>query len=63
MSDFEGVDMDAAMGAVIEDMGQAAKRFKAQRYAPKPKPVEKPAAEPTQDNGPSLRELEAMIGE
>ncbi len=38
--DFEGVDMDAAVDAVVSDMGKAALRFKAQRYAPKPKPEE-----------------------
>ena len=59
------VDWDAAMNAVVEDMGKAALQFKGKRYAPKPKPAEKaPEAAPADESGgPTLSELESMISE
>ena len=61
--DFEGVDLDAAMQTVIDDMGAAARKFKSQRYAPKPKPAEPKAEEPApaEEGGPSLGELESLL--
>jgi hypothetical protein len=64
MEELEGVDLDAAMESVIDDMGKKALAFKARRYAPKPKPEpEAPAEAPAQaENGPTLHELESMLG-
>lgn len=56
---------DAAYKAVIDEMGEAAKRFKAQRYAPKkvataPTPNEQPEGEV--DTGmPTASELESLL--
>lgn len=60
---MEDVDYDAAMQAVVADMGEAAKRFKAQRYAPKPPPETPKAEEPAPEAEPNVTasELEAML--
>lgn len=62
MNDFDGVDLDAAMQAVLDDMGEAAKKFKLKKYEPKPK-AEEPKAEaaPAEEAGPSLGDLESML--
>lgn len=60
----EDIDYDAAMQSVVEDMENAALKFKARRYEPKPSPEAKPeeAAEEQYD-GPTANELAAMLGE
>lgn len=67
--DFEGVDLDEAMNAVINDMGKAAHDFKRQKYAPKPKAKLGSEADDAQapkleirNDGPTLEELESMLG-
>jgi hypothetical protein len=64
MEELEGVDLDAAMESVIDDMGRKALEFKARRYATKPSPEPKaPVEAPAQtENGPTLHELESMLG-
>jgi len=57
-------DIEGALQAVVDDMGSAARRHKAKRYAPKPPPeVEAaPVAEqPEEVAQPSLSELESML--
>lgn len=63
--DFEGVDLEAAMDAVVADMGRVAMRAKGQKYAPKPPPkAEEPAPEPEDESGmPTASELESLLGE
>lgn len=60
---MDDVDMDAAVEAVIADMGEAARRFKSQRYAPKPKPEAAPEQPKAEEAEPqvSLGELESML--
>lgn len=65
---MEGVDVEQAMDAVIEDMGNAAHRFKRDAMMKKLQPKPAPTAEPTSEQqpdelaGPSLQELEQLIG-
>lgn len=65
MNDFEGVDLDSALQAVVADMGDAARKFKAKRYAPKPPPPEPKAEEaaPDESGMPTAGELESMLSE
>ncbi|MBK7865216.1 MAG: hypothetical protein IPJ65_42785 [Archangiaceae bacterium] len=57
---------DAAMQAVLDDMGRAAKMFKAKKYAPKPPPEEAQPeaapAEPADAGMPTADELSALLG-
>lgn len=63
--DFEGVDLEAAMDAVVADMGRVAMKAKGKKYAPKPPPkAEEPAPEPEDESGmPTASELESLLGE
>lgn len=47
-------DEEAAMDAVLEDMGQVARKAKASRYAPKPAAVAVEVESPAEDAGESL---------
>lgn len=67
-NDMEDIDMDAVVKSVIDDMGNAAKAFKAKRYELKPK-LNEEAQEgnaPELDSGehamPSASELESLLG-
>lgn len=52
------MDDDAqAMKLVMQSMGEAALRARRAKYAPKPKPVEQPAA-PAE---PSIQDLESLL--
>lgn len=62
--DLEGVDLDAVMQAVVDDMGKAAMKHRARRYEPKPKPAEQKAEEPAPEQDaamPTAGELEALL--
>lgn len=56
-------DMEAAMRAVVEDMGAAVRKSKGRRYAPKEKAPEAKPEAPAEDTSdmPSAGELEAML--
>jgi len=57
-------DESKAMAAVIESMGAAARRAKARKYEPKLKAPEAAAPEaPAEESGPSLADLESMLGQ
>lgn len=60
MDDFEGVDMKAALNAVVDSMDATAKKFRRQRYEPKPKAPE-PKSDEQADLGIDANELEALL--
>jgi len=60
MNDFEGVDMKAALNSVVDSMDATAKKFRRQRYEPKPKAQEPKAEEPA-DLGIDANDLEALL--
>ena len=60
MDDFEGVDIKAALNAVVDSMDATAKKFRRARYEPKPKAPEAKPEEPT-DLGIGANELEALL--
>lgn len=60
MSDFEGVDLKAALKSVVDSMDSTAKRFRRERYQPKPKAPEPKAEEPAEP-GISAGDLEALL--
>lgn len=58
------MDEDKAMSAVIDDMGRAAREYKARKYAPKAPPAPEAAPEAAADEGmPTMAEIASMLEE